>query len=93
MFNDHTFVLQFCHLLIKIHIVQNSKTKTFQVFGSFEQWQDLVKTIDACSWTKDMLKIIGCLNQLKKYIILYIYIYREREREREREFNCKFNLK
>ena len=51
--------------------------------------------IDAC-WTKDMLKIIGWLKQLK-YIYIYIFIYlhleREREREREREFNCKFNFK
>ena len=53
--------------------------------------------IDAC-WTKDMLKIIGWLNQLKKkyiYIYIYIFIYlhlkRERERERERE-NLIVNL-
>ena len=52
---------------------------------NFEQWQDLVKMIDA-HWTKDMLKIIGCL---KKNI--YIYIERERERERERE-NLIVNL-
>ena len=89
--------------IIEIYIVQISKTKTFQVFQSFEQrqeqWQDLVKMIDAC-WMKDMLKIIGWLNQLKKkyiyiYIYLFIYIEREREREggREGEFNCKFNFK
>ena len=34
-----------------------------------------MKMIDA-HWTKDMLKIIGCLK-------IYIYIERERERERE----------
>ena len=41
---------------------------------------------------KDMLKIIGCLNQINMYIYKNIYIYmRERERERERE-NLIVNL-